>query len=350
MMRVHSRILAIVLLAGGTVALLTWLAGPAGADRADGAGPGATGPAAVAPGTAGAGTTRSAPGFQSSADCRGCHLDVWNEWHGSQHQVSYLNPEVRALSDDFRNKECQACHLPRPVSVTGFGQRVLARHTHPDEGVSCLSCHQDVDGTILGRNDRPDVPCKARRSEPFLSVDMCASCHNQHKTTDQWRESRYAREGTDCNGCHMPEVGRSGGRKGRGHRYPGGHDLETLRRAGRFELTLEGREAVLSLSNVGAGHSYPTEERSRALDMAVRFRRQDGSATEWQRAHRFRQPYRDEPEPDTQLPAGQTHAVRVPLPDDAVKVEARLWYRRTPFVGDDDPRSMLLEERSAEVR
>ena len=45
--------------------------------------------------------------FVSSTQCASCHKDVFDEWHGSHHQIAYLNEEVRALSDDFRNKECQ---------------------------------------------------------------------------------------------------------------------------------------------------------------------------------------------------------------------------------------------------
>ncbi len=67
--------------------------------------------------------------FVSSAECRDCHEEVWNEWHGSQHQISYLNPEVRKLSEDFRNKECQSCHLPQNVFRTGLLERTLPRFT-----------------------------------------------------------------------------------------------------------------------------------------------------------------------------------------------------------------------------
>lgn len=292
--------------------------------------------------------------FQSSAECRECHQDVWDEWHGSHHQISYLNPEVRALSDDFRNKECQACHLPRPVAVTGYGQRVLPRQTHPEEGVSCLSCHQAADGAILGRNAAPAAPCRVRASADLVSVELCASCHNQHLTTDQWRQSHYPAKGQDCNHCHMPEVQRrlrdGGVRPGRSHVYPGAHDPAMLRAAGRFEARHEDGDVVLSLTNVGAGHNFPTEERHRAVDLEVRFVMADGSAGPWQRLHRCRQPYRDEPGEDTQLPAGQTVSARTPVPDGAVRAEARLWYRLTPFVGDDDPRSTLLEERTVELR
>ena len=80
---------------------------------------------------------------------------------------------------------------------------------------------------------------------------------------------------------------------------------------------------------------------------------------EWQRAWRFRQPYRDEATPvnpgsatgeNTQLPSGAQKQVRVPIPGDAVAADVRLWYRLTPFVLDDDPRSMLLEERRVTLR
>jgi hypothetical protein len=80
---------------------------------------------------------------------------------------------------------------------------------------------------------------------------------------------------------------------------------------------------------------------------------------EWTRAWRFRNPYRDEPTPinpgnavgeNAQLPADAEKKVRVPIPADAVAVEARLWYRLTPFVLDDDPRSTLLHEHRLELR
>jgi hypothetical protein len=51
------------------------------------------------------------------------------------------------------------------------------------------------------------------------------------------------------------------------------------------------------------------------------------------------------PGENTQLPAAETRSVRVPVPDDATAVEARLWYRLTPFCGDDDPQSTLLDEQ-----
>jgi hypothetical protein len=287
--------------------------------------------------------------FESAQQCRGCHPDVDAEWRGSHHQIAFTNPEVRALSDDFRKEECMDCHLPRPLAVTGFGKRTLPRRTHFDEGVSCITCHLGQDGGVLAARDLPSAPCKPRRSAEFLAVSACESCHNQHQTTDQWRASAWAQKGVHCNDCHMPDVDRHRAdgsvRRGRGHVFHGAHDLPTLQQAGTFAAAREGPDLVLSLTNTGAGHNFPTEERHRAVDLVYRFVDAGGTASAWQRAYRFRQPYRDEPGENTQLPAGATKAVRLAIPATAVRAEARLWYRLTPFVGDGDPKSFLLAER-----
>jgi nitrate/TMAO reductase-like tetraheme cytochrome c subunit len=291
--------------------------------------------------------------WQSAEQCRSCHQDVWDEWYGSHHQISYLNPEVRAISDDFRNKECQACHLPQRISVTGFGQRTLPRKTRPDEGVGCIECHIDESGRVMGARDLPDAPCAPVAHPALTSIDHCASCHNQHGTTDQWRASPSAAEGVHCNDCHMPKVERrlADGRvrSGRRHVYEGAHDLDMLRRAGEFTAVLDGAELVLALENKGAGHNFPTEERHRAVDIEYRFVVPGEAEGAWERAYRFRMPYRDEPGEDTQLPAGQRREVRVPVPAGAVAAEARLWYRLKPYVGDEDPASTLLFERKVEI-
>ena len=290
--------------------------------------------------------------WQSSEQCRTCHQATYDEWHGSHHQIAYLNPEVRKLSDDFRNKECQACHLPRPVSITGFGERTLPRMTFPEEGVSCLTCHLGADGAILGAETRPTAPCRPVRSPELVSAELCASCHNQHQTTDQWRASPQAAAGGTCRSCHMPPMDRArenGVRPGFAHAFKGAHDAEMLRSAGRFSVAASADAVLLSLENVGAGHNLPTEERHRAVDLLVRFETGTDGWGVWEQVYRFRQPYRDESGPDTQLPAGERKDVSVPRPEGALRVRARVWYRLTPYVGDDDPRSTLLFEQELEL-
>jgi len=304
--------------------------------------------------------------WESSKQCQECHQELYDEWYGSHHQIAFTNPEVRLLSDDFRKEECMDCHLPRPLDVTGFGKRTLPRRTHFDEGVSCITCHLGKDGSILSSRDRPELPCAPKASEMFAMVDACASCHNQHGTTDQFRASHYAQQGNTCATCHMPQIERhrKDGSKymGRKHVWDGCHNVDSLKSAGKFEVKVEAEELVLSLSNVGAGHNFPTEERHRAVDMMYRFATvEDGKTTfsEWLRAYRFRQPYRDEMEPindgnepgeNTQLTAGATKAIRIKIPAGAKAAETRLWYRLTPFVGDDSPQSTLLDEQKVDLK
>lgn len=285
--------------------------------------------------------------WTSSVQCRDCHREAWDEWIGSQHQISYLNPDVRGLSDDFRNKACQACHLPRPVAVTGYEKRTLHRSTLPAEGISCLTCHLGADGEILARNTVADAPCAPQASPAFTSETMCASCHNQHLTTDQWRASSYPAQGISCNDCHMPHVKRGSADSaslGRSHNFHGGHDRSTLLTAVTMEVGVENGEIICRIVNVGAGHNFPSEERSRAADVMVRFDEPDtaADAATWEQAHRFRLPYRNEPLPDTSLPAHGIERITIAAPAAATAAELRFWYRRTPYVGDDDVRSTLL--------
>jgi len=291
---------------------------------------------------------RAPPMFTSSRQCATCHAEVVDEWDGSHHQIAFENPEVRKLSDGFRNKECQACHLPRPVSSTGLLNRTLPRVSRPEEGVDCLACHLSAEGRIIGMT-ASDLGCAPVADLEFMGVKLCETCHNQHQTTDQWRASRYPSEGVDCTTCHMPAVTRPGGRPGREHVFEGCHDLETLRSAATFEVTRDGGDLVCAVTNTGAGHNFPTEERHRAVDVVVRFLDADGEASAWERLARFRQPYRDEPGENTQLSVDARHESRVVIPDGALKAEARLWYRLNPYAADEDDASTLLFERSMEL-
>ncbi len=283
------------------------------------------------------------PRFTSSTECRACHEELFDEWDASHHRLAYENPEVRRLSDDFRNKECQACHLPRPIAETGLLNRTLPRFTRPSEGVDCLTCHLDGSGRIAGLR-ASDQGCAPVANADLLSVRGCETCHNQHKTTDQWRASSYARDGITCNACHMPQVTRADGSLGRKHVFEGCHELDMLRSAATFRARREAGEVVVETTNSGAGHNFPTEERHRAVDVLVRFVDAAGQASAWERVWRFRQPYRDEPGENTQLPAGETHVDRLTPPPDAVRAELRLWYRLNPYATDEDEASTLLFE------
>ena len=289
--------------------------------------------------------------FTSSKDCRDCHSEIYAEWEASHHAISWTNPAPRLLSNDFAKEDCIDCHAPRPIFVTGIGERVLPRQTRRVEGVDCISCHQlpaKPDGTpggMAGTLNNPSAPCNPTVQRDLIKPEFCAGCHNQHKTVDQWRASSFA-DGInkqDCLDCHMPYVEDANGRH-RTHRLPGGDDMDLVR--GGVELTGANVDGnwVLTLANTNTGHSFPTDERSRAGDVFWRPLAAAGAEPgPWQHLHRLRSPYRDEVDiPYTLLLADEVRTIPVLTwyqgagePVAATQpIEVALYYKRTPYYAD----------------
>lgn len=355
-------------------------------------------------------TAESAPVFemrstpmrlQSSDECAACHSEVFSEWRDSWHSKAYTDPEVQGLSRGFQDKDCLPCHLPRPVLETGLSQRPLERDRRHDDGVDCFTCHFAPEAaSMIGRGPlgaaARSAPCQPQESAVISSLGLCAPCHNQHKVHEEWKQTSYALPGAgfkDCNDCHMPEVLRAGGRRGRSHRYPAGHDATILRSAASFKVErIEDGVLHVRVSNTGSGHNLPTDERHRAVDLEATFIGVDGSRVS-RRVDRYRNPYRTEfelrnplrsvgatrdyeialgalgslevhvqrvapeghplqsivayPE-STQIPAGEARDYRVILPPSVVSAEFRLYYRTQPFQADNE--AVLLHEGSVHAR
>lgn len=274
--------------------------------------------------------------FESSRQCAECHAEVYAEWETSWHAQSWIDPEVRAQSNDFQNADCIDCHAPRPILETGLGNRVLPRSTRRVEGVDCIACHQRPDGRMAGTVDNDAVACRPVASRELLDPQYCAGCHDQHGTVQQWRASRFAVPGPDfknCIDCHMPW--RDGDpSRGRSHVMHGGHDPALLRAAVELRGTRTDGGWTIEVENVGAGHNYPTDERSRASDL---FWRPLGSSGPWRHLFRFRNPYRFEVGlPDTELPSGAVHTSSISDPEAAAGVEVALFYKLTPLWADPE--------------
>jgi cytochrome c554/c'-like protein len=280
--------------------------------------------------------------FTSSQQCAECHAQQAAEWRESWHAQAWTDPEARALSNDFSNTDCIDCHAPRPTFETGVGQRVLPRAVRRIEGVDCITCHELPGEGVAGTLTNPGAPCRPVARTELLKPEFCAPCHDQHDTVKQWAKSRFAEPGPgfkDCLGCHMPvrEPVAGGGTRGRDHRMLGGHDLELLQSA----VTLRGARDpaggwTVEVENVGAGHNFPTDERSRAADL---FWRPVGEPA-WRALYRFRNPYRFEVDlENTELAAGAQLAV--PLNDPAAAgapggVEVGLFYKLSPYWKDPE--------------
>lgn len=275
--------------------------------------------------------------FQSSTECRACHQEVYAEWEGSWHAQSWTDPDVRALSNDFANTDCIDCHAPRPVFETGLEERVLPRAARRVEGVDCIACHALAGpdaGRVAGTLERDDVACRPRAVPELSTAQFCAPCHNQHQTVTEWLASRYAAEGIDCIDCHMPFRGGDPNR-GRDHTMHGGHSIELVRSAVALRAHRDGDGVVVEVENVGAGHSFPTDERSRAAD--VFWRPLADPPGPWRHLYRFRSPYRDEVGlTSTLLVAHETRVIPLADPEAVGPLEVALFYKLSPYWQDPE--------------
>jgi hypothetical protein len=197
---------------------------------------------------------------------------------------------------------CISCHAPlaAPASDLTFQKKATW------EGVTCDYCHAVREVNFLAPNPRArlefgliksgplkDVSSSAHGavfSEVHTSSTICAPCHdyrNPHgfevlATFTEWKNSRYAKEGRNCQSCHMPSasgpvadprVARSSGAQINLHAMPGSHSLDQLTRTVKAQLTTarEGGtlKAVLTVTNAGAGHYVPTGSPMRKILLEV---------------------------------------------------------------------------------
>jgi hypothetical protein len=116
----------------------------------------------------------------------------------------------------------------------------------------------------------------------------------------------------------------------------GGHDIELLRAAVALRGERDGAGWSIEVENVGAGHNYPTDERSRASDLFWRPLGTTG-VDDWRHLYRFRNPYRYEVgEVDTELPAGETKRLVLDDPAAAEGAEVVLFYKLSPYYEDPE--------------
>lgn len=337
--------LGVVLLAGLAAGLL-WL-GREGAGT-----PGSGG----APATTGAGVS---PALADSSSCRACHPSVYEEWTGAMHSRAFTDPQVRApeQSDDFRKTECLPCHAPMPVFAHGIvpGTRVLARTERRADGVDCLSCHALPQGGVAAARAGLTGACQPTFRAELSRDALCFPCHNQHQTHDEWRASPAAADGQGCIDCHMPRVTRSAPeagapRAGRHHGNWGGRDAEFALSGIEMAHAVDAAARTLrvTITNAFAAHNLPTDSRNRALDLVVLLYDADGlpipppagetrdpGAERGTARLRFRNPYRSSGNPSTQIPAGASRTLTVPLPDDARRAAYELVYKLEPWIPDE---------------
>lgn len=225
------------------------------------------------------------------SSCGTCHAAQYGDWQRSLHARS-MGPGVMGQildlmrADPNAAMDCQRCHSPlaeqqEKRAIAGAqAEPVLAANPELNarlraKGLVCAACHvrrwerfgpPKRDGTLESNVPRDRLPHNgATRTPAFLKSEFCMGCHQfpqdgfalngklLENTYEEWKASAYARDGVQCQDCHMPD---------RRHLWRGIHDEEMVRRGVTIDLKTEkvGAQlrATLTVTNSGVGHYFPT--------------------------------------------------------------------------------------------
>ncbi len=217
--------------------------------------------------------------------CKDCHPEQYNQWKESYHAVA-ITHALNGLKNFFEvgvpkewNRKltktevlkCLDCHAP----VVNYASEKLAveiadmiiKAAKGDEkakselsklNVGCLACHNIKATTpaigLLGEPE-PDaiytsnmIVSPAHRTIPVNTLNkslFCAQCHGQYFAPDRemimcntlsgsYYNAYVPLGGSEtCQDCHMKK-------NNRGHRFPGGHDLEIVKEGIGFNAEIWG--------------------------------------------------------------------------------------------------------------
>jgi hypothetical protein len=222
--------------------------------------------------------------------CGSCHPTQLADWRTSLHART-MGPGVGGQLVEMLEREpddalgCYTCHAPLAEQRPRLGaERGHAKNPAYDAGLAahglvCAACHvrgherfgpPRRDGSLQSAAPRETLPHNgATRTPAFLAAEFCRGCHQfepgglalngklLENTYEEWKASRFAREGVQCQDCHMPD---------RRHLWRGIHDPQMVR-AG-VTVTVESPRARADASNTVSatlrvrstrvGHAFPT--------------------------------------------------------------------------------------------
>lgn len=253
---------------------------------------------------------------------------------GTAHATSLS--ETRGI--DVKDFHCSSCHFPNAFNIKDGGANPKVdpkTAVAANEGLTCASCHLTPDGYIRGTHNT-SAPHRTIVEPALQGATLCGHCHGyaapdkrvvgkMFQTFLEWQEDYY-KPGLgkqQCQDCHMPRTLRKTAedfdvppRAVARHLWTGAHSRQ--RHLDSLSLTIiqprEGRHLLnFQVANVGAGHSIPTGEASRAVFLRVEVLDKKGASKarkEWM----FAPSYGDRPddkaflEEDKKLPDGAAAA------------------------------------------
>lgn len=218
--------------------------------------------------------------------CRECHGDVYEEWEASWHSRSVtaatgiLAKYIRSgLGEQWKKPltkaellKCLYCHAPAVSRASEelarkIGEWVLQVESEPPSAgigearqklarlnVGCTVCHnlrattflpglagEPKPGAVYGATGASAPGHETIPAPQLQRALFCMQCHGRYTAPDgelltcatipgSYQNAYQGRGGAEtCQDCHMAA-------KGRGHRMPGGHDLEIVRDGLTLEL------------------------------------------------------------------------------------------------------------------
>ena len=218
------------------------------------------------------------------ASCGTCHVQQFQDWSGAHHARAMgpgvmgqlMNMQAQAREE---HQACIRCHAPLAEQADSLVAAISRPNTRNgaglhERGLVCAACHVRAHQRFGPARRNGSVP-KAEEKLPhdgwlasaaFADSRFCASCHQfatddfalneklLENTFEEWKASRYADEGKQCQSCHMPD---------RRHLWRGIHDPEMVRSGVTIEVLPPRVEAgairaALTLRNTGTGHHFPT--------------------------------------------------------------------------------------------
>ena len=224
----------------------------------------------------------------SPSSCGECHQQQYQDWRTSLHSHS-IGPgllwQFRIMSQTQANR-CMRCHAPLaeqkalaalefhwPDAPSTPPPAYVGPHLFQD-GLVCAACHVRRHRRFgppppagMPPGNTPGLPHGGFVASPaFQHSRFCATCHQSppggrsldgipfENTYAEWHASRFARDGTTCQSCHMPD---------RRHLWRGIHDPAMVRRGLNISLQVKRLSpltgvAQATIRSVDIGHDFPT--------------------------------------------------------------------------------------------
>lgn len=199
----------------------------------------------------------------SAHACGRCHPRAYEQWSTSRHALAFGDGVALQTPDatTAQAEACRTCHAPLAEQSTQPQLRA--------EGVTCAACHRRG-GAKLSR--RPPTEGRATGLPVLVEPDFgravqCLPCHNLPlsvavagtpllDTFREWAASPYLPARIPCQTCHFADAD---------HRLRGAHDPEAVRSAVSLGVDRVGDTPVARVTNVGAGHAFPTTATPRVV-------------------------------------------------------------------------------------